>query len=71
LPGVFRWLAETGNMAEAELLKTFNSGIGMIAVVAADEAEAVSAALSEAGERVCRLGQVVAGAGVTYRGRLL
>ncbi|NCT11712.1 MAG: phosphoribosylformylglycinamidine cyclo-ligase, partial [Rhodobacterales bacterium] len=36
LPPVFRWLAQTGGMAEGELLKTFNSGIGMIAVVAAD-----------------------------------
>jgi len=71
LPGVFRWLAETGNMAEAELLKTFNSGIGMIVVVAADEAEAVMAALQAAGETVCRLGQVVPGAGVAYRGHLL
>ena len=34
LPAVFRWLATTANMSQPELLKTFNCGIGMIAVVA-------------------------------------
>ena len=71
LPPVFRWLAETGGMAEAELLKTFNAGIGMIAVVDPDHAGAVESALREAGETVCRLGHVTQGRGVTYRGRLL
>lgn len=71
LPPVFRWLAETGGLQETELLKTFNSGIGMIAVVDAAEADAVAARLMAAGERVHRLGHVIAGHGVSYRGRLL
>ncbi len=71
LPGVFRWMAETANMAEPELLKTFNCGIGMIVVVARDRAEAVAAVLAEAGETVVTLGRVVPGQGVIYRGRLL
>lgn len=71
LPPVFRWLAGTAGMAEAELLKTFNCGVGMIAVVAADRAEAVAALLTAEGERVYRLGHVRPGAGVGYRGRLL
>ena len=50
LPGVFRWLTQTANMAEPELLKTFNSGIGMICVVAADQAEALKALLEAEGE---------------------
>jgi phosphoribosylformylglycinamidine cyclo-ligase len=58
-------------MDQAELLKTFNCGIGMIAVVAADRAEAVAALLTGEGERVVRLGQVRPGAGVHYAGRLL
>jgi len=70
LPGVFRWLAGTANMAEAELLKTFNCGVGMIVVVAQDQAEAVAAVLAEAGETVLTLGRVVPGAGVVYRGHL-
>ncbi|MFD1911368.1 phosphoribosylformylglycinamidine cyclo-ligase [Halodurantibacterium flavum] len=71
LPPVFRWLAETSGMSEAELLKTFNAGIGMVLVVAADRAEALAALLADAGETVFRLGALRPGAGVQYRGRLL
>jgi phosphoribosylformylglycinamidine cyclo-ligase len=71
LPGVFRWLAATGGLAEAELLKTFNAGIGMVVVVDPARANEIEAALAEAGEGVARLGRVVAGAGVRYEGRLL
>jgi phosphoribosylformylglycinamidine cyclo-ligase len=71
LPGVFAWLAETGGMAQVELLKTFNSGIGMVLVVAPDRAEALSEALNSAGETVFRIGRVVRGQGVAYQGRLL
>jgi len=70
LPPVFRWLSESGGMAEAELLRTFNCGIGMIVVVAADRADALAALLREAGETVIPLGTVVAGKGVAYAGRL-
>ena len=71
LPPVFRWLAETAQMSEPELLKTFNCGIGMMLVVAADKADAVSALLSAQGETVYTLGQVTAGEGVIYKGKLL
>jgi len=71
LPPVFRWLAETANMAEPELLKTFNCGIGMICVVAADRAEALKALLEAAGESVTVIGTVTEGQGVAYTGRLL
>ena len=71
LPPVFRWLAGTAGMAEAELLKTFNCGIGMIAVVAPDQAEALTALLSGLGETVVPLGHVRPGQGVSYRGALL
>jgi phosphoribosylformylglycinamidine cyclo-ligase len=71
LPPVFRWLAGTAGMAEAELLKTFNCGIGMIAVVAPDRAEALTALLSGLGETVVPLGHVTPGQGASYRGALL
>jgi phosphoribosylformylglycinamidine cyclo-ligase len=71
LPPVFRWLATTANMAEAELLKTFNCGIGMILVVDPSRAEAICALLAELGETVIPLGQIVAGEGVIYQGKLL
>lgn len=71
LPPVFRWLAETANMAEAELLKTFNCGIGMICVVAPDRAEALRNLLETQGETVAVIGTVTEGQGVSYLGRLL
>jgi len=71
LPAVFKWLASTGGMAEAELLKTFNSGIGMIVVVAADRADALTELLTAEGETVSRMGTITNGQGVTYSGSLL
>lgn len=71
LPPVFKWLAATGGMAEAEMLKTFNCGVGMILSVAADEADALTTLLQGEGETVYRLGTVTEGAGVRYEGSLL
>ena len=70
LPPVFAWLSQAGGIAEREMLKTFNSGIGMVLAVAADKAAAIEALLASEGETVVRLGQVQPGAGVGYRGRL-
>ncbi|KII17844.1 phosphoribosylformylglycinamidine cyclo-ligase [Phaeobacter sp. S60] len=71
LPPVFKWMAETGGIAEAEMLKTFNCGIGMILSVSADRAEDLVKVLEEEGETVSRLGTVTAGAGMRYAGKLL
>jgi phosphoribosylformylglycinamidine cyclo-ligase len=60
---VFKWLAATGGVAEAEMLRTFNCGIGMVAVVAAERAEAVMNAFAQSGETAVRLGAVVPLAG--------
>ena len=70
LPPVFAWLAEAGGIAEAEMLKTFNCGIGLVVVVAADRAGALASLLAEAGETVVPLGRVVPGQGVRYTGSL-
>ncbi len=71
LPPVFRWMAQTGAMAESELLKTFNCGIGMILVVAQDRADALTALLAEHGEDVTRIGSVTDRPGMAYKGHLL
>ena len=71
LPPVFRWLAETAGMAERELLKTFNAGIGMVVVAAADHADRLEDLLKAEGETVYRLGRIAKGQGVAYRGTLL
>ena len=68
LPPVFRWLASEGGLDQAELLKTFNAGIGMVLVVAPDRAEALTAVLRAAGEQVYPLGHVSEGAGMRYSG---
>jgi phosphoribosylformylglycinamidine cyclo-ligase len=70
---VFRWLAATGSIAEMEMLRTFNCGVGMIAVVEPVRAEAVTAVLTREGETVVRLGEVVAMQGearVAFAGHL-
>ena len=70
LPPVFGWLMAEGGLDEKEMLKTFNSGIGMVVVVAADRADALVALLEGEGETVARLGTVVTGEGVRYSGAL-
>jgi phosphoribosylformylglycinamidine cyclo-ligase len=71
LPPVFRWLAETGGMAQSELLKTFNSGIGMVLVVDPAKAAEITDLLRDLGETVYTLGHVTDTPGVHYSGQLL
>ena len=58
VPPVFGWLARTGGVAEAEMLRTFNCGIGMIVVAAAKDAKKVAASLKKSGETVITLGAI-------------
>ena len=58
LPPLFRWLQREGNIADAEMHRVFNCGIGMALVVAPGLAEAAIRALSDAGETVYRLGTI-------------
>jgi phosphoribosylformylglycinamidine cyclo-ligase len=59
VPAVFRWLQRVGNVAPAEMARTYNCGIGMAVIVAPDMADTVAAALTAAGETVYRLGRMV------------
>jgi phosphoribosylformylglycinamidine cyclo-ligase len=59
VPPVFGWLAKAGRIAEREMLRTFNCGIGMVAVTAPAKANAVTAAFKREGETVVPLGEVV------------
>ena len=73
VPPVFGWLARSGNVGEAEMLRTFNCGIGMVLVVAPAERDAVAASLAATGEHPLTLGRIVErgdGAGVRFTGRL-
>jgi len=63
-PPVFGWLARTGRVAAAEMLRVFNCGVGMALVVR--DADAAMAILRDAGEAPMRIGRIEAGeAGVT------
>ena len=71
VPPVFKWLAAAGNIGEKEMLRTFNCGIGMIAVLDRATAHAACECFAKNGETVVRLGEVIVGTGgVEYRGRL-
>ncbi len=70
LPPVFGWLAKEGGLAEAEMLKTFNCGIGMVAIVPEAKVEIATGFLAQGGHEVTSIGQVVEGAGVSYKGNL-
>ncbi len=58
-PPVFGWMAQVGRLSDAEMLKTFNCGIGMVLVLAKSEADAVVRALQEAGEAPFVIGEIV------------
>jgi len=58
LPEVFKWLQENGNVEQAEMLRTFNCGIGMVICVAEQNAEAAKTLLSARGEEVFMIGQI-------------
>jgi len=70
LPPVFKWMAETGGIAPAEMLKTFNCGVGMVLAVDASRAEAIAELLRGEGETVYMLGTVTGEAGMSYEGAL-
>jgi phosphoribosylformylglycinamidine cyclo-ligase len=58
-PPVFAWLAREGGVAEPEMLRTFNCGIGMVLVVDPARAEAIAASLADAGESVATIGRII------------
>jgi phosphoribosylformylglycinamidine cyclo-ligase len=63
VPPVFGWLSRVGGVAESEMLRTFNCGIGMIVVSSVDVADDVCAALRDAGENPMRIGEAIAWSG--------
>jgi len=64
LPPVFGWLRRAGNLDGAEMLRTFNCGIGMVVVAAKAKADEVLATLRAAGETPAAIGEVEPGRGV-------
>ena len=58
LPPLFEWLAREGNVEDAEMLRVFNCGIGLVLVVAPDDAQSAIDLLVKSGERVYRIGTI-------------
>jgi phosphoribosylformylglycinamidine cyclo-ligase len=65
-PAIFRWLQEQGNVAEPEMLRTFNCGIGMMIIVPPDAVDAAIASLTASGETAVLLGEIVTGTGKVH-----
>ncbi|WP_456446684.1 phosphoribosylformylglycinamidine cyclo-ligase [Thiolapillus sp.] len=57
-PPVFGWLQEQGNIAEDEMLRTFNCGIGMMVCIAAEDVEQAQEVLNAAGETTYIIGSI-------------
>ena len=70
-PPLFDWLAREGGVEEAEMLRVFNCGIGMVVVVAAGDADKAVQQLEAAGERVFRIGEIVPAQGAEPLARVV
>jgi len=73
VPPVFQWLARAGTIAQSEMLRTFNCGIGMIVIIGPKDVAAVTRAFERSGETVVTLGKVITETGdqrVVYDGLL-
>jgi phosphoribosylformylglycinamidine cyclo-ligase len=70
-PPLFRYLREKGDIADDEMLRTFNVGIGMVVMVSSGNLESAKSLLSEAGEQPVVIGEIVEGdRDVEYGGML-
>jgi phosphoribosylformylglycinamidine cyclo-ligase len=67
-PPVFGWLAQVGGVAEAEMLRTFNCGIGMVAFAAASQVDEAIQALEASGLAPVRLGELIENAALSIAG---
>ncbi len=65
---LFKWAQATGGISDAEMLKTFNCGIGLAIVVDAERAGDLLAELQDSGETCWTIGKIAAGEGVRYTG---
>jgi phosphoribosylformylglycinamidine cyclo-ligase len=72
VPKVFGWLSRAGGMAEREMLRTFNCGVGMLCAIAAEEAGTLVNHLEAQGEKAAIIGRLTERAGepVTFSGKL-
>ncbi len=65
-PAVFRWLCDAGRIEQREAYRAFNMGIGMVLIVAPEEADAIISDLAARGEEALRIGELRPGSGVVH-----
>ena len=70
-PAVFGWLAQAGNVAETEMLRTFNCGVGFVLCVAPSDVAVAMKTLEDAGESPELIGEIIAGERKLSPGHLL
>ncbi len=59
MPQIFQWLAEVGNISHQEMYRTFNCGIGMVAIVSYDRVHEIKESLEAFGETVYTIGKII------------
>ena len=57
-PAIFNWLMENGNIAEFEMYRTFNCGVGMVVALPSDKVEAALTLLNAEGEKAWLIGEI-------------
>ncbi len=62
-PAIFDWLQSNGNVSQADMLITFNCGVGMVICIAAEDEAATLNLLAELGETAFVMGEIIAGEG--------
>jgi phosphoribosylformylglycinamidine cyclo-ligase len=67
MPKLFRWLQNEGGVAEAEMYRTFNCGIGMVVIVAEIDADRAISQLQSMGETVMKIGLIRARTGAEHQ----
>lgn len=65
VPAIFPYIKKCGNIDKNDMFATYNMGVGMMMIVAADEADAVLSTLRQAGETADIIGEIIDGEGVT------
>ena len=63
---IFRYLRETGNVADLEMLRAFNMGLGMLFVVPESQVEKALSSIDQTGQTAMRVGRIIAGESKVY-----
>ena len=63
IPAVFEWLQRNGNIEQMEMFRTFNCGVGMVAVVTENDSESILQTLKNNGAEAWRLGSIESASG--------